>query len=61
MTNLFHAWAKGAPTGSLFAVELEQNTELGVLPSFLEWQVRRYAPAQVAIAEVLEKGDIPGF
>jgi hypothetical protein len=40
----------------LFAVELEQNTELGVLPAFLEWQVRRYAPAQVAIAEVLEKG-----
>ena len=47
--------------GSLFAVELEQNTELGVLPEFLEWQVRRYAPAQVAIAEVLEKGGVQEF
>jgi 16S rRNA (guanine966-N2)-methyltransferase len=56
LTELVHAWATAAPLGSLFAVELEQNTELGVLPAFLEWQVRRYAPAQVAIAEVLEKG-----
>jgi 16S rRNA (guanine966-N2)-methyltransferase len=56
LTELVHAWAKAAPMGSLFAVELEQNTDLGVLPAFLEWQVRRYAPAQVAIAEVLEKG-----
>jgi 16S rRNA (guanine966-N2)-methyltransferase len=55
LTELVRAWTSAAPVGSLFAVELEQNTDLGVLPAYLEWQVRRYAPAQVAIAEVLKK------
>lgn len=40
-----------APSGSVFAVELEEHTPLEVLPASLQWDVRLYRPAQVAIAE----------
>jgi hypothetical protein len=40
-----------APSGSVFAVELEENTPIDVLPASLQWDVRLYRPAQVAIAE----------
>ncbi|MEY4568521.1 MAG: Ribosomal small subunit methyltransferase [Planctomycetota bacterium] len=40
-----------APSGSVFAVELEEHTPLDVLPASLHWDVRLYRPAQVAIAE----------
>ena len=52
LTKLLESWAKQAPVGSLFAVELEQRTDLSLLPKDLEWEVRLYSPAQVAIAEV---------
>lgn len=41
-----------APTGSLITVELEEKTPTSILPSQLEWDVRLYRPAHVAIAEI---------
>jgi 16S rRNA (guanine966-N2)-methyltransferase len=52
LTRLLESWARQAPVGSLFAVELEQRTDLSLLPKNLEWEVRLYSPAQVAIAQV---------
>lgn len=40
-----------APSSSVFSVELEENTPLDILPASLQWDVRLYRPAQVAIAE----------
>jgi 16S rRNA (guanine966-N2)-methyltransferase len=40
-----------APTKSLLAIELEESTPLDILPGYLDWDVRLYRPAQVAIAE----------
>lgn len=52
LTELLESWAQAAPPESLFAVELEQTTNLGLLPQSLAWEARTYSPAQIAIAEV---------
>ena len=52
LKDLLKAWAEQAPRGSLFAVELHQRTDLGLLPNNLSWEVRIYPPAQIAVAEV---------
>lgn len=52
LTQMLEAWAAAAPPESLFAVELEYHTDLSLLPRSLSWEVRQYAPAQVAIAEL---------
>jgi 16S rRNA (guanine966-N2)-methyltransferase len=51
MRSLLQQWVRTAPDGSLFAVELEDKTPLDFLPTELEWDVRTYKPAQMAIAE----------
>jgi 16S rRNA G966 N2-methylase RsmD len=50
--ELLETWVSRAPVGSLFAVELEYRTDLSLLPKGIPWQVRTYAPAQMAIGEV---------
>lgn len=52
ITQMLEAWTTAAPKGSLFAVELEQRTDLAYLPITANWEVRHYAPAQVAIAQL---------
>ncbi len=52
LTELLAAWIDAAPASSLFAVELEYHTDLSFLPRSVAWEVRTYAPAQVAISEV---------
>jgi 16S rRNA (guanine966-N2)-methyltransferase len=44
-------WLEMAPLGSLFAVELELETDETWLPDTISWDVRSYAPAKVAVAE----------
>ncbi len=51
MNQLLTTWTERAPVGSLFAVELEERTSLDFLPRSLEWDVRVYKPARMAIAE----------
>lgn len=51
MRNLLSKWVELAPVGSLFAIELEENTPTDFLPTSLEWDVRLYKPARMAIAE----------
>jgi 16S rRNA (guanine966-N2)-methyltransferase len=48
---LITTWYQRAPTGSLFAVELEVKTPETWLPEGPEWDIRSYAPAKMAIAE----------
>lgn len=45
------AWLDAAPIGSLFAVELELETDEEWLPTTVSWDIRPYAPAKVAVAE----------
>lgn len=52
MRELLQRICTAAPSGSSIVVELEEKTNLDVLPQSLEWDVRLYRPAQVAIAEV---------
>lgn len=54
MRQLLQLYCSAAPRGSSIVVELEEKTDLEVLPQNLEWDVRLYRPAQVAIAEVGE-------
>jgi 16S rRNA (guanine966-N2)-methyltransferase len=51
MRNLLAGWVEAAPAGSLIAVELEFETSLDFLPETLEWDIRNYKPAKMAIAE----------
>lgn len=51
LTQMLQAWIDKSPAGSLFAVELEDKTPLELLPRSLEWDVRVYKPARMAIAE----------
>lgn len=52
MKQLLHRFCTAAPAGSSIIVELEEDTPLEFLPNNLEWDVRLYRPAQVAIADV---------
>jgi 16S rRNA (guanine966-N2)-methyltransferase len=51
LTRMMETWIEKSPMGSLFAVELEDKTPLDLLPNSLEWDVRPYKPARMAIAE----------
>lgn len=51
LKTLLDLFASQAPVGSLLAVELAEDTPQDILPNSLEWDVRLYRPAQVAIAE----------
>jgi 16S rRNA (guanine966-N2)-methyltransferase len=51
MRTLLQNWLRFAPYGSLFAIELEERTPLDFLPQELEWDVRTYKPARMAIGE----------
>lgn len=51
MRTLLQNWVQSAPYGSLFAIELEERTPLDFLPQELEWDVRTYKPARMAIGE----------
>jgi 16S rRNA (guanine966-N2)-methyltransferase len=44
-------WLAASPDGSLFAVEMEMETDENWLPRGYSWDVRRYAPAKMAVAE----------
>lgn len=48
---LVERWYQHAPSGSLFAVELELPTPIEYLPIGPDWDIRTYAPAKIAIAE----------
>lgn len=51
LTGMLSNWIDKSPAGSLFAVELEDKTPLSLLPTTLEWDIRNYKPAKMAIAE----------
>jgi 16S rRNA (guanine966-N2)-methyltransferase len=53
LTAMLEVWWQNAPMHSLFAVELEDSTSLDLLPKSVDWDVRSYRPAQIAIAEKL--------
>ena len=48
---MLERWWLAAPLGSLFAVELEENTSPDFLPKQADWDLRVYKPTQMAIAE----------
>jgi hypothetical protein len=49
--NALNRWWESAPSGSLFAIELEESTPIKYLPTMAEWDIRVYKPALMAIAE----------
>lgn len=52
MHQLLQRFCASAPEGSSIVCELEEKTPLEILPNNLEWDVRLYRPAQVAIADI---------
>jgi len=44
-------WIELAPAGSLFAIELEVGTSEEWLPPQIDWDLRRYVPAKMAIGQ----------
>lgn len=51
LRTMLARWIELAPQGSLFAVELEEAIDSDVLPDSIEWDVRLYRPAKMAIGE----------
>jgi 16S rRNA (guanine966-N2)-methyltransferase len=51
MLGLIGRVVQAAPTGSLFVVESDDRFDSELLPQASRWDVRRYAPAVVAILE----------
>jgi 16S rRNA (guanine966-N2)-methyltransferase len=51
LTEMLKKWWDTAPLGSLFAVELQESTPLDLLPTGIDWDIRLYRPAQMAVAE----------
>jgi 16S rRNA (guanine966-N2)-methyltransferase len=49
--DILKAWWHASPVGSLFAVELEERTPREYLPKDVEWDIRIYKPARMAIGE----------
>jgi 16S rRNA (guanine966-N2)-methyltransferase len=52
MQQLLQRFCSTAPKGSTIIAELEEKTPVEILPNTLEWDIRLYRPAQVAIADV---------
>jgi 16S rRNA (guanine966-N2)-methyltransferase len=53
MLALVAALIEAAPAGSILVVEAEQTFDPALLPRADQWDVRRYAPAIVAIYRAL--------
>jgi 16S rRNA (guanine966-N2)-methyltransferase len=51
LKEMIDRWWQAAPSGSLFAIELEEATPRALLPAGIDWDVRLYRPAQMAVAE----------
>lgn len=51
LKSLVQQWWQAAPENSLFAVELETETPISWLPEGIEWDIRNYQPAKVAVAQ----------
>jgi 16S rRNA (guanine966-N2)-methyltransferase len=49
--SALQAWLEVAPPASLAAIELEVETDEQWLPEGYSWDLRKYAPAKIAIAE----------
>ena len=49
MLELIAGLMESAPAGSIFVVESDERFDAGLLPCAKDWDVRRYAPAVVAI------------
>ncbi len=49
--DMIKKWIQAAPARSLFAIELEVNTDLQWLPTDLDWDMRKYTPALIAIGQ----------
>lgn len=52
LDDLLRRLADSAPTGSLLIVETPLEYDIGRLPATCEWELRRYSPALIAIAEI---------
>ncbi len=48
---MLSTWIELAPAKSLFAVELEAETDETLIPRLLEWDIRAYKPAKIAVGE----------
>jgi 16S rRNA (guanine966-N2)-methyltransferase len=57
--NAVQSWLAAAPPGSLIAVEMQIETDDAWLPTGLSWDIRRYAPAKIAIAETGSSSPVP--
>jgi 16S rRNA (guanine966-N2)-methyltransferase len=53
MLQLIGRFASAAPRHSTLVIEAAEDFETSRLPAGLDWDIRRYAPAQVAIADLL--------
>lgn len=51
MSGLLQTAVQRAPAGSLFVVESDDQWDTDSLPTGLAWEVRRYPPALIAIAQ----------
>jgi len=51
LKSLIQEWWQAAPEDSLFAVELETETPTSWLPEGIDWDIRAYQPAKVAVAQ----------
>jgi len=51
LKSLVQQWWQAAPEDSLFAVELETETPISWLAEGIEWDIRNYHPAKVAVAQ----------
>lgn len=51
LKSLVQQWWHAAPDDSLFAVELETETPISWLPEGIEWDIRNYQPAKIAVAQ----------
>ncbi len=51
LKQLMTRWYEAAPSGSLFAIELEVRTPDTWVPDVGDWDIRLYAPAKMAIAQ----------
>ena len=51
LKTLVEQWWLAAPDDSLFAVELETETPISWLPEGIDWDIRNYQPAKIAVAQ----------
>lgn len=51
LKSLIQQWWQAAPEDSLFAVELETETPVSWLPEEIDWDIRNYQPAKIAVAQ----------